>query len=436
MRIVIDNGEYAMANLGDLAMLDVTVERLADRWPGAEIGILTTAPAFLRYHRPDVAPLRVDVNPAVPGSSRALDLLDRALPQPAVRALLEVRVEGDRRARELGRPVKRAVVDRLGRSQRPPEPEIDAAQIAPHPAVDEADLLLAMGGGYLTDVDREQLGRTIANLRRAQERGIPTAMVSQGVGPLDDSRLRRLAGPVLSRVDLIGLREGRTGPGLLASLGVPSELITVTGDDAIELGYRMRRIASGAGVGVNVRVAGYAPMETEQIGALRRAVQSAAGAGATIVPLHISVWRDEDRRWTRLLTEGHTSVAPEEIGIPTAADLVQRIGYCRVVVTGAYHAAVLALSQGIPAVCLSTSDYYADKFFGLETMFGAGCTVVETNEHDLEQRVAEATKDLFANATELRPGLLRAAERQIQACRELYDRMRDVVEQSRSPTAA
>ena len=71
-----------------------------------------------------------------------------------------------------------------------------------------------------------------------------------------------------------------------------------------------------------------------------------------------------------------TAVAEELISGPWASGLgeeepcdpraiIKRIGRCRVVVTGSYHVAVFALSQGIPAICLANSEYYEIKFRGL-----------------------------------------------------------------------
>ena len=54
--------------------------------------------------------------------------------------------------------------------------------------------------------------------------------------------------------------------------------------------------------------------------------------------------------------------------------------------TGAYHAAVFALAQGIPVVCLSNSPYYLAKFQGLEDLFGVGCTIVTLSEPDFADK--------------------------------------------------
>jgi polysaccharide pyruvyl transferase WcaK-like protein len=54
-----------------------------------------------------------------------------------------------------------------------------------------------------------------------------------------------------------------------------------------------------------------------------------------------------------------------------------------VVVAGSYHAAVFALSQGIPVVALVKSPYYVNKMVGLGDQFGAGCEIVRLDEGDV-----------------------------------------------------
>jgi polysaccharide pyruvyl transferase WcaK-like protein len=429
VRILVDNGEYRMSNRGDLAMLDVTIKRLSELWPGAEIGVLTSTPAVLRLHQPTVDPVRAHV-PSGPAGWLTLERLSSRLPEPALRGLLELVVPAEVRARAALRPVKRAARNRLGPG-RPanPNPAVGEA----HPAVESVDLVLAMGGGYLTDVDPDQTRRTLANLELAQSLGVPTAMAGQGIGPLEDPELRDFAARVLPRVELIGLREARRGPAILAGLGVPSDRIVITGDDAIELAEDLRPAELGSALGVNARVAAYTPLDGTVLCALRDAVQTAAGvAGAPLVPLHIS---DEDPKPTRRLTRGYRRVAPTGSRVPSAADLARRVGLCRVILTCVYHASVFALSQGVPVVAVSASEYAADKFLGLAGQFERGITVIDAGEPGLERRVRDALERSWTLAPHTRDELLASAGRQAEASRALYRRIYELVEERRHAAA-
>src|SRR5688572_10881079 len=53
-RILIENSEYWLSNIGDLAMMDVTIRRLRRRWPDSRIGILTDVPLLAHAYFPGV----------------------------------------------------------------------------------------------------------------------------------------------------------------------------------------------------------------------------------------------------------------------------------------------------------------------------------------------------------------------------------------------
>ena len=90
-------------------------------------------------------------------------------------------------------------------------------------------------------------------------------------------------------------------------------------------------------------------------------------------------------------------------------------------VTGAYHAAVFALTQGIPVIALSTSRYYEDKFLGLADMFGTGLELVDTETEDLHERLKTAVREAWERAPEDRPALRAAAERQVAASQHGFE---------------
>jgi colanic acid/amylovoran biosynthesis protein len=103
-----------------------------------------------------------------------------------------------------------------------------------------------------------------------------------------------------------------------------------------------------------------------------------------------------------------------------------------VLVTGSYHAAVFALAQGIPAVCLALNPYYAQKFLGLADLFGEdGCVVVTRDSRGDIPHLAERLTKVWETADEHRSGLLAAARDQVEAGRGAYARIRKLVEERR-----
>ena len=113
-----------------------------------------------------------------------------------------------------------------------------------------AQLFVVTGGGGVTDVFKGWALDLLDRVWLASSRGIPTAMVSQGFGPIEDPQLSATARQVLPHVSLIGIREERTGRGLLRNLDVPLDRVLTTGDDAVETAFKFRRsggVARGIG---------------------------------------------------------------------------------------------------------------------------------------------------------------------------------------------
>jgi colanic acid/amylovoran biosynthesis protein len=357
VNVVIEPGSHTGANIGDVAMLAVALERLRRGWPGAAVQVQGVNGASLAAI--DAEAQLLDPYGSVAWSYFHSPLLARL-------ALMA-------RGRRPG-----AVRDYLA-------------------AVRAADLVLVSGGGFLNDVFRRHALIVLDTLELAIESGAVTALVGQGLGPIADRHLRRRIAEVLPRVGLITLREGVAGLPLLASIGVPSDRVRVTGDDAIALAYAARTETIGTTLGVNLRVAPYSGLGEDDVERVGRALRE---HGAPLTPIPISA---ED-------CAPIGRIVGQSIGAPrTVADVLGVLPGCRAVVTGSYHAAVFALSMGIPAVALARSAYYIAKFRGLASQFGSACRVVLTSGPELR----EAIDDAWSSAAEARPELLDAARRQI-----------------------
>ena len=417
VRILIEPlGDHAL-NLGDVAMRQVAVARLRELWPDAVIRILTKDGDELRRAIPGAEPLDV----------RAQRAWFRSLTPEAIRsrlpASLATRVAGaERGARSRWpRAVDAAVTTKrrlLGQSTPDGMSFLDT--------VLGSDLVLVSGAGAINDHFGTRIGRAFDLLALAQAQGIATAMMGQGVGPLTDEAVMSAARPVLPRVGLIGLREERTGRALLERLGVPAANVVVTGDDAVELAHEARVEVPGEALGLNVRVAGYVRLTPDDLGAIAAQLRTFAAAHRPqVIPVPTSRHAGEaDLEVARsVAADAAVPLAQEEL-LETPQAAVRKIGLCRAVVTGSYHAAVFALAQGIPAVCLAPNAYYVQKFSGLEGMFGAGCFIVRDGYDDL----ADVLSDAWARADEVRTPLLEAAARQVAAGHTAYARIRFLVE--------
>lgn len=424
MRVLVECGDYRCGNMGDVAMLQVTVARLGELWPGAAIRVMTWDPERLARYCPGVEP--------VPGRGRDTWLADRTLlgrlhgvlPKAASRALVRSRHAVRRRwpgAIDLALRVRGAL-------------PVDVAQDmeAFRSAVDTADLVIVAGAGGITDHAHRWAMPVLEVLEMAVRRGTPAAMMSHGLGPLaTDDQLRQRAREVLPRLDLIALREQLLGKPLLADAGVDPQRVRITGDDAIEPAYRARHSALGESVGVNVRLSSSSALDASICDALRPVLHVfAKERGAAPVPLPIDA---SDVDSIRTLLSGFPGEVNDHGAIDTPAALIERVSRCRIVVTCAYHAAVFAASQGIPVVCLAKSSYFLGKFRGLADQFGEGCSVVALDEDGAIARLRREIDRAWDCAAAMRPSLLDAATRQIAAGRRAYQ---DVAQLAASRAAA
>ncbi|MFL5779717.1 MAG: polysaccharide pyruvyl transferase family protein, partial [Thermoleophilaceae bacterium] len=396
-RIVVEPSGHRLLNHGDTAMLQVAIRRLRDAWPSASIGVISDDPDGLSRHVPGVD--------AIPAAGR-YQLIDDASPLPSRRDRVMVAaraIDGDVAAAE------RALGARLDEPARRYLGELA-----------RADLLVVSGRGGVCDAFHHESSHLLDEIEAATDLGVPVAMMGQGLGPLEDPFLRERAREALPKVGLLALREGRTSLPLAGELGVPTDRLVVTGDDALELAIEHGpRERSRTGLGVNLRVAGYAAVgadDVERIGSLLRPLSR--GLGTDLVGVPISAYPEEDDEGSiERLGGAREGAATGPVGA------IRSAARCRVVVAGSYHAALFALAQGVPVVGLARSGYYLCKLRGLEERFGTGITVVPLDGADLEHELEAAVRRWWdAPAGEL-ACLPEAARRQVEEGRAAWRRV-------------
>jgi hypothetical protein len=209
-----------------------------------------------------------------------------------------------------------------------------------------------------------------------------------------------------------------------------------TGDDAIELAVDRARHEGelGGAVGVNVRIADYSALTNATAAGVSAAVHAAARRlGAPLRAIAISTVPGEEDGLALARLFGVVDGA-SDVAVPGLDDVMAAIADCRVVVTGSYHAAVLALSMGVSAVGLAASQYYEDKFLGLAQQFGVGCDVVllEGRAGGTDE-IDEIIERAWDRAPHVRPALCAAAAEQVVRSHRAYDRIADIVDGGRRP---
>ena len=420
MRIIVatglNTGAAEYKNLGDVAMLQVAIARLLSLWPDACIDVLTESPADLVRHCPSVSPL--------PRAGCMFLMEDRVL-LGGFHQFLPRKVSGQLSAwkRALGQrwPALLELLLRLRLRFWGPASRCRDFKVFLE-SLKNTDLLVVCGSGGFADSCREWNLSTLGTMEAAIGRGIPVAMFGQGMGPLSDPAVLSRTRRILPKVSLITLRGSRGGLPLLESLGVTATTVLTTGDEAIELAYAARANRPGGAIGINLRVASYAGVETSIVEKVRSVLQEFAGRHKVpLLPIPIALHEfASDHLAIRQLLAGLDDESDGGLSLDTPWMVIKQTAGCRVVVTGAYHAAVFAMSQGIPVVCLTNSPYYLAKFQGLQDLFGVGCTIVGLSEPDLGCRLATAIERAWNSAEVVRSPLLHSALRQIEQSRGAY----------------
>jgi polysaccharide pyruvyl transferase WcaK-like protein len=417
-------GPAEYQNMGDVAMLQVAVNRLMSLYPSGSVEVFTDSPDNLRIYCPAAEPLpRAGRNLWI-GDSFLFGRFHKYFPK-----LISSGLSGLTKIFERKLPVFLRFIVRL-RLRIRGDDSVSGDLMAFLEAMENADLLVVCGAGGFADSCREWNMTTLNTLEAAILRDIPVAMFGQGIGPLNDREVLSRAKEVLPAVDFITLRGGRGGLSLLESLGVDTSRVLTTGDEALELAYEARSQEPGQALGINLRVASYSEIDKGFIEKLRPVLQEFAkehDAPMLPVPIAVHPWAN-DHQTIRQLLAGFDDHTDGGLALNTPLKVIEQVAHCRVVVTGAYHAAVFALAQGIPVVCLSKSPYYDAKFLGLEDQFGLGCETVSLNDPYVVEKLAAAIERAWQSAETVRLPLQQAALRQIELSRGAYERVRGLLD--------
>ncbi|HWM19845.1 MAG TPA: polysaccharide pyruvyl transferase family protein [Ilumatobacteraceae bacterium] len=432
LTVLIEPSDYVLRNAGDMAMMRVATSRLATMWPGADIRVLSDVPHELSLMWPNVA--------ALDASGRRSWQRTFVLPERIIGACPGVVARRLMRCSRWLRVSHPALALALAR-WRLRDRDDERRQLSEYLVfLDGADLVLATGMGGVTDVFPEYAYGLLETLAHAHRAGAVTVMMGQGMGPLRQRTLRRYASKILNRVDFIALREERRGASLLIDdFHIDLARVVTTGDDAVELALERAPESLGDVIGVNLRVSYYSGVTQQLARRMGDVIRTTADElGASLVAAPISSVPDEDDLQAirgLVLTGGAVEAASPR---STPEDAITTIARCRVVVTGSYHAAVFALSMGIPAIGIAASRYYEDKFLGLVDQFGDGCFVVFVDGQVWDDDLREKIEIAWHRADHVRASLMTSARRQVEAGHLAYAHVRELVEQrasARTPVA-
>ncbi len=445
MRILLDQGIYDMRNLGQNVLLQSAIERVKKLWPGASIGVITLAPQLLNLFFPEVTPVSPDGSHSWYKAGTRYDRIRRLIPTAIFRFILVTREElwyrwPKSNLRSIVAKVKKSFHITTKKSQSLESSSVlavdknDIGKPDYASVVSGADIFIATGSQYMCDHARGTALRVLDRLEASIQRGIPTAMVGQGVGPIQDVELLARAKEVLPRVDLILVRERLEAPALLTSLGVDPARVIVTGDDAIELAFNARASVLGKGIGISMRCMPSTKISNVDIPIINNILGGMArkyDAELVGLPISLSI-HERDDLCTLQLMSGYNKIWMSRKKFQTPLSFIKNLQRCRLVVTGTFHGALLALAQGIPVICLVRTSLYANKFRGLADLFNPGCEIVLLEDEYFREKLISSIDLTWQSAEELRENLLKKALDQIEWGQSAYEQLIDLLNPKRS----
>jgi len=424
LNIVVENSGYGLDNLGDVAMLQMAVKRLKKNWPDATVFVITSVPERLSTLIPDAELLPVEERQAWQSTFNLVGGVQHLFPSRAKKWL------ADQEARFrccYPDSALKIIARRFGEHT---EKYTLCAKFVER--IRQADLVIATGGGYITDGFLSHALSVLDVLRLAQRLGRSTAMVGQGIGPATNSRLLKLFKQVCSNLLLLSQREALLSPEIvrLAAGTSPKTDLIVTGDDAVEMAYIRRPVGLGNKLGVNIRFTGYAGVSEDSLFKAGKVIHKFINSYQTeyeAIPISLIKGRSDIEAVKLMLGEKY--IAENEFDNNLSVEsVINSVGCCRVVITGSYHAGVFALSQGVQVVALTASKYYDSKFSGLADQFSHGLQLVHLEDDNVEEALGDALSTAWQQADKEREPLLKAAVQQVSKGKQAYQRLKELVD--------
>ncbi len=370
MRILVENSGYHLRNLGDVAMLQGAVSRIKSLMADAQLQIVCSDPERLQRLIPGTEPVSNHL------TQRALVERMSHVPYRLLPRFLRSRIRERDRYLRVAHPQRLA--SRLCRSPHP-----DSAHWLD--LLKGADAVIATGGGFLTDSFEEHALSVLTSLSLAQYLHKPTALLGQGLGPIEHAALRKAVTRILGKADLLTLREAVLGPTLLQQMDLQSHPgVCVAGDDALEIIPVRMAPQKGLRMGITVRLSSYAGVNDSALEMLSTELQNLRVESAgnfEFCPLPIDLLHpgsnDETAAYSLLKALPITS----DYQTPSdPSDVVDLAFTCSVTLSGSYHSALFSIAQGVPVIAVQGSAYYAGKFAGLEAMFPGSIQVFNVNQ--------------------------------------------------------
>lgn len=408
MQILVDCCNYFLDNNnnGDRAVYKVLATRLLHFWPQAKISWITLDPSLIQQTIPKVFPLTLE-------QRHHWQLFDSTQELKASDILNPV---SNSWRQSFPNNAQRALIDIV------PDVNIFINKFL------EADLIIALGGGAFSDHFADHARGLLDTLEGGLVFEKPIALLSAGFETISNQSLIEKCKRVLPQLQLITCREPIIGTKILSSLNVSDERVYITGDEAVELAYKLHSEQFGQAIGVNLRQSTYSEIDDKPIRFIRTVLHEFGHRyGAPLFGVPISIFGPSDVESINKIISGYDGIVDSGEKLNSPELVIRQIGKCRIVITGSYHSAVFALSQGIPVVAIARSLHYQAKFAGLAAQFRTGCIIVNPEDENFIKILQDAVDETWKNAISQKEPLLEMARLQIDQGWKAAQRLFEIV---------
>lgn len=280
-------------------------------------------------------------------------------------------------------------------------------------AFEKSDIVIAGGGGYVCESFSLHARNALHVILQAKKQGKKVGMVGQGIGPIENKKVRKLVRRAAQSVDLFSLRTETY------KSGIEDLPLEVMGDDALELidldsppDYQDRPF-----IGLNLRNVSYANFDAEAMQGFTHALAKwVESRGVALQPLPVATEGGLDMGSIERSLGEMFNLTDGSRKVDSAESLMSAVETCRFTVTMSYHSAVFSLARGVPVIGLSRSEYYAGKFTGLMKIYGPEMVRIVNPE-----TVVDAA-ELFDKTSAVS---VQERVRSIELSRKMRDRQRD-----------
>ncbi|MDR3764074.1 MAG: polysaccharide pyruvyl transferase family protein [Acidobacteriota bacterium] len=430
-KILVDNlGSW---NIGDLAMLEASVEEFLSLAPTVELHLVDRVPLPTKiWELP-----RVRRTPNVEVKTRDLNRL----------AILDNSPLLWRLAAYYRNHLLASLFERLGRQIAPGKLMVDTAagRVSLERYCEDYDAFYIFGGGNINDVFPAELLRKCALMLCFAAQGKPVILTGQQIGPFQSQAGREVAARALRETAFAGVREPLDSARYCREAGLSEERYAVMGDDSFGLPQAseedVSRLLARYGVeenkfiALNVRVTSYLPetqRHLQQIAAFVSALLDEFQLPALVVPVVMDGPESDilgGRKLASLIGAGRVRVMDAEGVTPVSARGV--LGRAFAALGTSYHFCTFSCAEGVPAVCLYDGSYYSQKALGLAAFWRVERLLLpmgELNDPEAVRRVSGVFRDAA-----LREKLKRRA---LESLQDWHAAFRQALQAARLPLAA